>query len=103
MLLSHVLSSIASPTPQCNLFVPLPTNPPPTSSTNGGVSTSEATPSEAESGSKDKEESRETLLEMHKEVKKMLGHVHGMVDTGPNDSDKVAIKQLLETKLKVVF
>ena len=111
MLLSHFLSSVTTPSSQCNLFTPLPTNPPSASTSDAKTATATTTtaveaPPTTATGSeepKDKEESKHTLMEMHKEVKKMLGYAHTVVGAATNDTDKLAVKQHLESKLKVQY
>lgn len=95
MLLSHFLSSVTTPTSQCSLFAPLATNPP----SGDGV---EPTPTTNGSGSSEgsKEDSKHTLTEMHKEVKKMLGYAHTMAESS-YEFDKQHLKQHLESKMKV--
>lgn len=92
MLLSHFLSSVIAPSSRCNLFVPLPTSPP-------SANFVDAVEAPREEATERGGVSKESILEMHKEVKKMLGHVHSVVD--PSDADKVVIKEQLESKLKV--
>ena len=54
------------------------------------------------SKAKEKEESKDTLMEMHKEVKKMLGYVQTVVESAASkDAYKLAVKKQLESKLKV--
>ncbi len=90
MLLSHFLSSVVSASPQCNLFTPLPMNPPSVNSTEG-----------VRKDSKEKEESKDVVMEVHKEVKKMLSRVHDVMQSSGSEVDKMAVKQQLESKLNV--